>query len=58
MGECRVWLSPKDNPHMGEAEIRAQNQRLDRLLNSDTQDKINAQWDREQGPRRPGQVKP
>ena len=48
MGEITVWVDRKDNPQMSDAELAKANAKW-ADLNSINQDKINEQWNREQG---------
>lgn len=49
MGEFKCWFSKADNPKATDAEIAAWND-LVKPLNAETQDTINSQWNKEQGP--------
>ena len=57
MGECRIWIEQRDNPHLSEQEITERNRRYDRLLNDVAYHRvIDEQFNREQGPPWPEKI--
>ena len=49
MGEFRIYITQKDNPTMTSVEVRKANESV-AYLNTESQDQINAEWNRTQGP--------
>jgi hypothetical protein len=48
MGEIRIWLTAKDNPHLNEQEIAAQNAKWDLTINAETLAKAAQEMERDE----------